>query len=71
VAEAVPNGVEDRAHHGICGGRQAVVHPETFLLRRDQARAAQIRQVPRGPGLWDLERLVDVADAHLSAEEQA
>jgi hypothetical protein len=71
----VPEGVADGVKHGaadrVAGGRESIVHPHALLPRLDQARAAQVRQVSRGPRLRDLQRLVDVADAHLAAEEQA
>ena len=40
--------------------------PEPFLAAHDKAVLAQVRQVPGDRGLGQAQRLVQVADAHLS-----
>jgi len=65
------DGVHDGAPHGVGGGGEAIVDPQALLPPLDQTRAAQVRQVAGGFRLRNLQRLVDVADAHLAAEEQA
>ena len=51
--------------------RKTVVHPQPSAFCLDEACAAQVREVPRGFGLRDLERAVDVADADFACPKQA
>ena len=50
---------------------EAVVHPQAVAAGLDQARPAQIRQMPRGFWLRNSQALVDVADAYLPSQEEA
>ena len=61
------NGGDDRV------GRwsKLVVHPEAFAAGGDQSGASQIRQVPGGFWLGNLEALVYMADADFAGQEQA
>src|SRR5216683_5412191 len=52
------------------GRRQRVEGPQPALDGRHQARAPQVRKVPRGRGLRDVQRLHQVADAELAAPEK-
>src|SRR3990172_4735411 len=71
VREAVRDGADQRADDLVGRRREAVVNPEPFLPRVDETRSTQVGQVARGPGLRDLQRLVDVAHADLAPEQQA
>ena len=67
--------VADRRHEGGDDGigqvREAIVHPEALLAGVHEAGTAQVAEVTRRARLWDVQALVDVAHAHLAAQEQA
>ena len=71
VAKGVGDGVPDGADDGIGGVDEPVVHPQAVAARVDEARAAQVGQMPRRLWLGNAQALVDVADADLAGEQQA
>lgn len=51
--------------------REAIMHPQAILPRRDEPCAPQVGEVPRRHGLWNAKAVVDVTHANLTVDEQA
>ena len=49
---------------------QRVVVPQTVLSRGDQARAAQIGEMPRCRRLWNPQDFHEIPDAEFAIEQQ-
>ena len=71
VAKGLSDRVPDGADEGIGGVDEPVGHPQAVAARVDEARAAQVGQMPRCLWLGNTQALVDVADADLACQQQA
>lgn len=70
VTYTMGDGFDDRPERGIPHLCQAVVHPEALATGVHQSRLSKIGEVTRCGGLGDVERFMNVTDAHLTADQQ-
>ena len=66
----VQSRIDNGAGQTLGWRREPIVHPDAVAPRFNKAALPQVRQMARHGRLWQVERLVDVADAHLSGCEQ-
>jgi len=63
-------GFHDGLQHVVLHFPNAVMHPGTISARLDQTRTPQVRQVSRSRWLGNVERLMNMTDAHLVCSQQ-
>ncbi len=71
MSDAVPGCVEQCLNDARRLWRQPIVHPEAAFLRKHDSGAAQIRQMPRGFRLRNLQAVVEVTNADFPRREQS
>jgi hypothetical protein len=70
IGERLAHGVSDGADRRIANVGEPVEHPQAITPSVDEARAAQIRQMPRRLRLRNVQALVDMADADFTAQQE-
>jgi hypothetical protein len=71
VTEHVGRRILYGSHDRVRGLREAVVHPQAFPARSDQARPPQVGKMARGLGLRNLQGVVNVTHAHVPGHQEA
>src|SRR5262245_51153529 len=67
VTDRVANGRDDRTRRR----HEPVMNPESLAARLDQASLAEVCEVARNLRLWNPQRLLDVAHAELTGQQQS
>src|SRR5262245_60601547 len=70
VRQRVLHDVGERAKDRVVERREPVMDPQALPPRLDEARAPEVREVPRHGRLRQFQRVVDLADADLAADQQ-